>query len=47
MTMYLSNREIRPTGYELVEYIDDPPASDDADVMPLCRPADDEQEGSS
>jgi hypothetical protein len=32
MTMYLSSRDIRPTGYEPGEFIDfyDPPAADDA-----------------
>ena len=46
MTMYLSNRDIRPTGYELVEFIDVPPAPDDLDP-PLCLGPDNEQEGSS
>ena len=32
MTMSLSNRTVRPTGYELVEFIDVPPAPLDEPV---------------
>ncbi len=52
MTMYLSNRTVRPTGYELVEFIDVPPAPldepvpGDPDPKPLrVSPDDEHREG--
>jgi hypothetical protein len=38
MTMYLPNDDVRPTGYEAGEFIEDPILADDAE--PIGRPAD-------
>ena len=32
MTMYLSNRDVRPTGYEPGEFIESPPVPDEIDA---------------
>jgi hypothetical protein len=47
MTMYLSNRSIRSTGDEVVEFIDDPRWPDGTDRTPPGPGPDDEQEDSS
>ena len=46
MTMYLSNTTIRSTGYELVEFLDAPPVTDDSAPTPLDLNPDDEPESS-
>ena len=43
MTMYLSNRTVRSTGYELVEFVDVPPFRDDEpDAPPRVTPQEDD-----
>jgi hypothetical protein len=32
MTMYLSNEQIRPTGYEVAEFLDEPWVEDEVDA---------------
>jgi hypothetical protein len=54
MTMYLPNHDILPTGYEVAEFIDGPPARDDiaGGVRPVepaaaRKPAGDDRDGSN
>jgi hypothetical protein len=43
--MYLSNRDIRSTGDEAIEFIDVPPTPDDVELTPPCLGPDDDQQG--
>jgi hypothetical protein len=45
MTMYLPNRDIRPTGYEAGEFLDAPPFDPElVPAPPTARDADDEDD---
>jgi hypothetical protein len=43
MTMYLPNRDVRPTGYEAGEFLEPPPEAPVAEPPVVLSKSDDEQ----